>query len=126
MNDSRFEKLVKIAVEDLPEDILRKMKNVAIVVEDFPTGEQLKKIGTRQSSFLLGLYEGVPQNTWGEGFGGNLPDKITIFRNSIEKFAHNPEDVKKLVRHVVWHEIGHHFGFDEEEIRKLERKWNSK
>lgn len=121
-----FEKLVQESLEGLPENIRQKIENVAIVVESFPSDEQARKTGTRQNSFLLGLYEGVPQNTWGKGFGGNLPDKITIFQNAIETFAKTSEDIKKMVRHVVWHEIAHHFGFNEKEVRKLEKRWNSK
>jgi predicted Zn-dependent protease with MMP-like domain len=121
-----FEKLVEEAIKDLPEEIRVKMENVAIVTDNAPGPNQLKKMGVRRGDFLLGLYEGVPQNTWGKGFGGNLPDKITIFQESIENFSKNSEDIKKLVKIVVWHEIAHHFGFNEEEVRKLERKWNLK
>lgn len=121
-----FENLVMEAVKDLPGEIREKMENVAIVAEGSPDSEQLKKVGERRGDFLLGLYEGVPQNIWGKGFGGHLPDKITIFQKSIEKFAKNPKEIKKMVKNVVWHEIAHHFGFSEKEIQKLERKWNLK
>ena len=119
-----FEKLVGEAVLDLPEEIRQKMKNVAITVDQNPTREQLGKVGTKRGDFLLGLYEGTPETAWGKGFGGNLPDKITIFQDSVEKFAPTPESIKKMVKSVVWHEIAHHFGINEKEVRKLENKWN--
>jgi predicted Zn-dependent protease with MMP-like domain len=125
MDITEFENLVNQAVGDLPVEISKKMENVAIIVDNIPAQGQLKKAGTRQGDFLLGLYEGVPQNTWGKGFGGNLPDKITIFQQSIERFAKTQEEIKKMVKTVVWHEIAHHFGFSEKEVRKLEKKWNS-
>lgn len=117
-----FEKLVKEAVLELPENIRAKMENVALTVDNNPTQEQLHKTGTRRGSFLLGLYEGIPQAAWGRGFGGHLPDKITIFKESIERFASNSGDIKKMVKYVVWHEIAHHFGFNEKEVREMEKK----
>jgi len=119
---SEFEKLVEQAVQELPEKIRQKMENVAIVVEDRPSLEQLRKVGVRYGGILLGLYEGIPQVKWGRGFGGNLPDKITIFQESIERFAKTSEAIKELVKNTVWHEVAHHFGFEEKEIRELERK----
>ena len=135
-----FEKLVEQGVQELPEKIRQKMENVAIVVEDRPSPEQLRKVGVRYGGILLGLYEGIPQAKWGRGFGGNLPDKITIFKESvvetashfpprlasprsvIEKSAATSEKIKELVKNIVWHEVAHHFGFNEKEIRELERK----
>jgi len=119
---SEFEKLVEQAVQELPEKIRQKMENVAIVVEDRPSPEQLRKVGVRYGGILLGLYEGIPQVKWGRGFGGNLPDKITIFKESVKKFVSSPEEIKELVKNIVWHEVAHHFGFDEKEVRELERK----
>lgn len=116
------------------------MRNIAICVEKRPSEEQLKKIGLRHSGLLLGLYEGIPQTVWGKGFGGNLPDKITIFQESIENFATRPEEakrtssllhfhpatresvIKELIKNVVWHEVAHHFGFSERGIKLLEQK----
>ncbi len=122
MESENFEKLVNEAVQGLPEKIRQKMENVAIVIEERPSPEQLRKLGVRYGGLLLGLYEGVPQTKWGRGFGGNLPDKITIFQQSIENIARSEEEIKKLVKNVVWHEIAHHFGFDEREIQELENK----
>lgn len=123
MERDNFEKLVKKAVESLPEKIRDVMENVAIVIEDIPISEQLRKTGVRYAGFLLGLYEGVPKTAWGRGFGGNLPDKITIFQRSIENFASTPAEIERLVRNVVWHEIAHHFGIDEKQVKILEQKW---
>ena len=102
------------------------MENVALVIEDEPTSEQLRKTGVRYGVSLLGLYEGVPATKWGKGFGMILPDKITIFQESIEKFASSPTEIQELVKYVVWHEIAHHFGFDEKGVRKLEEKRRKK
>jgi len=122
VQESEFEKLVLEAFEGLPTEIRQKMENVAITVEQRPSAEQLRKTGTRYGNCLLGLYEGVPKTAWGRGFGGNLPDKITIFQEGIENFAASPATIKDLVKNVVWHEIAHHFGFSERGIKLLEKK----
>jgi predicted Zn-dependent protease with MMP-like domain len=101
------------------------MENVAVCIEEEGFGQTKK--GLRISGNLLGLYEGVPQNTYGRGIvSGRLPDKITIFKKNIEKASKNKEDVEELVKIVVWHEIAHHFGFGEKEVKKLESKWRKK
>jgi predicted Zn-dependent protease with MMP-like domain len=122
MNAEEFENLVKEAVLDLPENIRSRIDNLAIVVYDKPTLEQLRKTGVRKNSVLLGLYEGVPGTAWGKGFGNYLPDKITIFQNSIEMFAKTPQDIKKMAKGVVLHEIAHYFGMDEAGARRIEKK----
>jgi len=111
MDLEEFEKLVANAVEELPENIKNAMKNIAIVVEP------------RENRQLLGLYEGIPEDVWGKNEAIHLPDKITIFKGSIEREARTPAQIKELVKLVVWHEIAHHFGFDEKETRALDRRW---
>ena len=122
MEEKEFEKLVEQSLEDLPAHIARYLKHVAVVVEPFPTTESLRETGTRKNSVLLGLYEGIPETSWGKGHGGQLPDKITIFQKSIEMFAKTPKQIERMVRDTVWHEIAHHFGYDEQGIRELKKK----
>lgn len=122
MEQRDFEELVKEAILSLPQEIRQKAENVAICIEERPTEEQLKQTGIRYGRLLLGLYEGIPQVVWGKGFGGNLPDKISIFQESIERLASTPAKAKELVRNVVWHEIAHHFGFSEHEISLIEKR----
>ncbi|MDI6602536.1 MAG: metallopeptidase family protein, partial [Patescibacteria group bacterium] len=90
MEEAEFEKLVKESILELPERIRQKIDNCALCIEKRPSTEQLRKTGIRYGGLLLGLYEGVPQTKWGRGFGMILPDKITIFQESIEKFARTP------------------------------------
>ena len=126
MNTADFEKLVIESLAGLPEEIKKAMDNVAVVIGETPADGQLKDAGVRIGDTLLGLYQGVPKTTWGRGFGGNLPDKITIFKRSIERFAKNPEEIKELVCSTVYHEIAHHFGFSEKGARKIELKIRKK
>lgn len=121
MEREEFEKLVAEAIDDIPEEFLARLKNVAIVVEDEPTQEQMVKLKLRSDVTLLGLYEGVPLTRRGEYTMG-LPDKISIFKNSIELAAQTPEEIKKIVKDTVRHEIAHHFGSDERGAKKAARK----
>lgn len=121
MNIERFEQLVDEGVKDIPQKFLDKLDNVGIVIEDNPTPEQVKKIKLRKNYVLFGLYEGIPKTKrW--GYGQALPDKITIFKNQIEQVARSEEEIKRIVKETVWHEIAHHFGMDEEEVRAAESR----
>lgn len=126
MQEEDFQKLVKESLLELPEKIRQKIENVALCVEQRPSAEQLRKVGIRYSGVLLGLYEGVPKTAYGRGFGMMLPDKITIFQESVERFVRTPKAIKELVRNVVWHELAHHFGFGEKQVRELERRRSKK
>ena len=122
MKRIEFEKLTEQAILDLPEHIQSKMDNVAILVEDEPSQEQLQEMKMDSKYSLLGLYEGVPQNVWGRGSGNILPDKITIFQKAIENHIYLKKKLIELIKDTVWHEIAHHFGFDEKAIKLLEKK----
>ncbi len=119
MDRETFEKLVKEALNQLPGEFQEKLENVAVVVEDWPTEEQLASVGIRPPGTLFGLYHGVPKTKRGSYYSA-LPDKISIFAGPILATGTNPEAVKERVKQVVRHEIAHHFGFSEEKVRKAE------
>jgi len=124
MTDNEFGKLIDEAVTSIPAEFLEKLENVSLVIADFPTQFQMRRLHAQgRGGLLLGLYEGVPQTRRGHyGVGGTLPDKITIFKYPILSIARSVEDVKEIVKNTVWHEIAHHFGMDESRVRKAERK----
>jgi len=111
----------KKGIQAVPQKFLDKLSNVAVVVEDEPTKEQLKHNHVRRGWTLFGLYEGIPQTARGSSYGWVLPDKITIFQKPIEEATHNQEEIKEIVKDTVWHEIAHHFGMNEGEVRTRER-----
>lgn len=120
MKEKEFKELVEEGLEELPSKIRDKMENVALVIEDKPSSEQKEKFDGKR---LFGLYQGTPQAKRNSAYGkGALPDKITIFKEVIEKKFDKEEDIKNKVKEVVWHEVAHHFGFNEAEVRKLERQ----
>lgn len=121
MTQEEFEKIVQEGIGEIPDKFLEKLENVAVCVQDDPTKEQLSKTERKRGETLLGLYEGVPQTGRGN-YGQVLPDKITIFKNPIERIVQFPEEIKEIVKNTVWHEIAHHFGMDEKRVRMAERK----
>ncbi|MGQ9546196.1 MAG: metallopeptidase family protein [Dehalococcoidia bacterium] len=120
MDREKFEALVVKAVDGLPLELQRKLENVDIVVEDWPTRRQLGKVKRKHPAQLLGLYQGVPRTKRGGRYGLVLPDKITIFQRPIEAQCRSNDEIEARVEEVVRHEIAHHFGLDERTLRKIE------
>ncbi len=106
-----FEAEVEAAVASLPDDLRGFMSNVAIVVED-----ESPRPG------VLGLYQGFPLTVRGSGYSAVPPDKITIYRGPLERlYGRDPERLRAEIRHVVLHEIAHHFGISDERLIELDR-----
>jgi len=122
LNRRKFEKIVKSGIKAIPERFLQKLNNMAIVIGDEPTPAQKKKLNLRSNWTLFGLYEGVPQLSRGANYSAVLPDKITIFQKPIEAAARDEENIKEIVKNTVWHEIAHHFGMNEVQVRQAETK----
>jgi len=124
MTYEEFENLVKEGIEAIDEKFLQRLKNVDIVIEDNPSPEQIHKLRLR-GALLFGLYEGIPL-TKREQYGQVLPDKITIFKNPIEQAFVTPDAIRKAIKDTVWHEIAHHFGMDEHQVRSAEKQRRKK
>ena len=120
MRRAEFEEVVRRAVEALPEEFVARLDNVAIVVEDRPTRDQLFGGGLDEWETLLGLYEGQPL-TSREDYGLVPPDKITIFHRPIEAICENVDQIFDEVQATVVHEIAHHFGIDDHSLEEMGR-----
>ena len=116
LSRTEFEKLVARAVEGLPPRFLARLQNVEVVVESQPTEEERKRAGIEPGSTLLGLYQGIPQTELGSWYGSVLPDRIVIYQRPIESLAGTLREIRRQVRITLMHEIGHHFGLDEDEL----------
>jgi predicted Zn-dependent protease with MMP-like domain len=117
--DTSFEELVVEALAELPPEIREWLDNVAVVVEDRPSPALLREMGVPPGQTLFGLYQGIPLTERTTGYNLVAPDKITIFREPIEAYSRSPEEVRELVKHVVVHELAHHFGIDDERLWEL-------
>jgi predicted Zn-dependent protease with MMP-like domain len=108
VDPDRFEQMVSDAVDGLPEEFGKLMRNVAVTVENGP--------GPRG---LLGLYQGIPLTNRTTQYAGVLPDRITIYRLAICAICNTEDDVREQVRRTVIHEVGHYFGIDDARLREL-------
>ena len=123
MEQIQFEQLVGEEFTRVPAHIKAKLENVDFVLEQEAHDGQRSAHGMRSGDELLGLYEGVPLNARRGVYFGVLPDKISLFQGPLERSAEGDEAaLRKLVYDTLLHEIGHHFGFCEKDVRKLERK----
>ena len=118
MNRLEFEELVRQAFESLPDQILVRIDNVDVVVNDYPSREQRRANNLAPGETLYGLYEGIPQ-TDREGYGFVMPDKITIFQRPIEEACEDDGEIVEQVQLTVVHEVAHHFGISDETLHEM-------
>lgn len=107
-----FERVVRETLDSLPSELRNRISNVEVVVEDEPPPGQP----------LLGLYQGVPLTRRGSNYAGVLPDKITIYRAPLERVYGDDADLlRDRIRHVVLHEVAHHFGISDARLVEIDR-----
>lgn len=123
VSHEQFEEFINEAVAMVPKAVRERIENVAFVAEDEPTALSAKKRQAQARGLLLGLYEGVPLPGRSGYYSGVLPDKITIFKNAIERVAGpDPEKIRLQVHEVVFHEIAHYLGMNERTVRQWESR----
>ena len=113
-----FESLVEIALAAIPEPFASALDEVAIVIADEPSPDQLRENDLEPDDTLYGLYEGVPRTEWGADWA-IVPNRITLFRLPLEEDFANPDDLADEVWVTVIHELAHHLGIDEARLVEL-------
>ena len=126
MNKQEFEALVsEIGFSSVPEKFRGFISNVALIIEDDVSAELRREMKLPLNETLLGLYRGIPLAARGDGYGigGRLPDTIALYRMPIiEAAAEDGVSVRQVLEETIWHEVAHHFGLNEEEVRKREQE----
>lgn len=122
ITDEQFESIIAQALDELPTKYTDHMNNVAIVYEDRPTQSQRKELKLHCDESLYGLYQGIPLTQRGLGYNLVLPDKITLFKESLLHNSSDQAELKANIKHTLWHEIAHHFGLGHDRIHQLEKK----
>ena len=113
-----FERLVDRALVSIPEPFRAALDEVAIIVEDEPSPEQLRENGLADDETLYGLYEGVPRTEYAADWAIS-PNRITLFRWPLEDDYPDPAELEAEVRRTVIHELAHHLGIDDERLDEL-------
>ena len=115
----QFEALVEEALEQLPEEFRAALDNVAVMVAEEPSDEDLEEVGIDPEDpdrdELFGLYQGVPL-TERDSFYSALPDRVLVFRGPILRGCETRRQVLREIRETVQHELGHYFGMEEDEL----------
>ena len=119
VSHEEFEALVEEALEQLPEQFRQALDNVAVMVQEEPSDEDLDEVGIDpgdpERDELLGLYQGVPLPER-DSFYSALPDRVLIFRGPILRSCESRRQVLREIRETVQHELGHYFGLEEDEL----------
>jgi predicted Zn-dependent protease with MMP-like domain len=122
LSDEQFDQLISRAMDELPQEYITGLHNVAIVQADEPTARQQQKMKLDKQHLLLGLFEGIPLTQQGSGFSGMLPDKITLFKNALITVSPTEEVLFEQIKRTLWHEIAHYYGLNHHHIDELESK----
>jgi len=119
ISSEEFEALVEAALEQLPDEFRAALDNVAVMVAEEPSAEDLEEVGIDpedpDADELLGLYQGVPL-TERDSFYTALPDRVLVFRGPILRSCETRRQVVREIRQTVQHELGHYFGLEEDEL----------
>ncbi len=114
VHHERFDRLVDRAIAAIPGPFRAALDEVAVVIADEPTPEQLRENGLEPDETLYGLYEGVPLNEWGADWVTE-PNRILVFRLPLEADFADPDELADEVRITILHELAHHLGIEDED-----------
>ena len=121
MTHTEFEALVERALSSLPRQFKDKIRNVAVVVEDWADDETLEELGIEPPDTIYGLYRGTDITRRDSSYGNVLPDTIHIYQGPIEEDCVDAEEMAELIKDTVIHEIGHYFGLDDDTMEGIEQ-----
>jgi predicted Zn-dependent protease with MMP-like domain len=121
VKEADFRAFAARALDGLPEEFRKRMENVVVVVEDYPSVEDAARAGIPHEE-LLGLFHGASrfEQEWRGGAPNQLPERIVLYKRNIEAVCSTKEELVEEIRLTVLHEIGHYFGLSEEDIKKYE------
>ena len=110
LSESEFDDAVADALELIPAPLLALLDNVVFLVIEEPPADEPE---------LLGVYDGIPLTERDGSWGGDLPDRITLFRGPLSRMCSSHEELVEEISVTVLHEVAHYFGIDEERVHAL-------
>jgi predicted Zn-dependent protease with MMP-like domain len=118
MKRQDFIKVAEETLDSLPQEFRSRIRNVAILVEDFPLNQSPLKLG-QQRHLLLGIFHGVPETKKSIFNLPTGPDHIVLYQKNIEAVCSNEAGVRHQIRQTLIHELGHYFGMTEEQLKDV-------
>ncbi len=119
--DDEIYAIARRTLERLPPPFANSLDNVVLQIEELADAETIADLELDAPMELSGLYEGVPMHRRSVDQSGTLPERITLYsRPIIEEWRSTPVSLEQLVAHIVIHEVGHHFGFSDDDMHALE------
>jgi predicted Zn-dependent protease with MMP-like domain len=116
-----IEAIARATLASLPPEFLAHTGEIVLIVEDFADDETLDALGIESPFDLTGVYHGRPIGEKSSMLSGAVPDRIHLYRRAIlDEWVEDGEDLDTLVRHIVIHEVGHHFGLSDDDMHRLE------
>ncbi len=118
MKREHFVKVVEEALDSLPQEFRRRIRNVAVLIEDMPPNHPSQQPG-QQRRLLLGLFHGVPTTKKSIFALPTGPDYIVLYQKNIEAVCSSGAGIREQIRLTVIHELGHYFGMDENQLKDV-------
>jgi len=116
-----IEAIARRTLDRLPEPFAESLDDIVLLIEDVASEDTARSLGLRYPMQLSGLYQGVPLNRQSTQQSGMLPERITLYRRPIvAEWQSTSFSLEQLVSHIVIHEVGHHFGFSDDDMHALE------
>ncbi len=120
---AEIEAVAREAMAGLPALFADHLHHIVLQVEEVADEELLAELGVEHPLDLTGVYEGVPIGERSVETSGTMPDRVRLFRRAIlDEWIEDGEDLEHLVRHILIHEVGHHFGLSDEDMHRLEEQ----
>lgn len=116
-----IEAIARRTLDRLPSPFAESLGDIVLLIEEVANPDTARRLGLRHPMQLSGLYEGIPLNHQSVQQSGTLPERITLYRRPIiAEWQSARFSLEQLVSHIVIHEIGHHFGFSDDDMHALE------
>jgi predicted Zn-dependent protease with MMP-like domain len=117
-----IEAIARVALAAMPDPFAAHLAHIVLQVDEYAEDELLNEMGIEHPLELTGIYEGIPIGQRSVDTSGSLPDRIRLFRQAIlAEWCEEGEPFERLVRHILIHEVGHHFGFSDDDMHALEQ-----
>ena len=118
-----IEAIARVALAGLPEPFATHLGGIVLAVEKIADETLLAEMGIEHPLDLTGIYEGLPLSERSVEHSGTLPDRIRLFRRAIlDEWIEDGESLEHLIRHILIHEVGHHFGLSDDDMHAIEEQ----